>query len=222
MEWLSLWLKKIILLVLLAAFLDLILPNTNLQRYVKMVMGLIILLTIMSPLFTIFNLSQDQLALKMSRYQQEMTNATDSDIKGLTNRILSTQDEQAHHYVQEQMEAMIREQVKESYGVELAQVTVNIEKKDQAARIASIDLVVAEQGEKPSAERSTPVIKPIEPVRIEVGKEQAATAAQTPKTEAAEPQTNPLYLQIRDTVAQSWALAPKQVEVTGEQAREEK
>ncbi|MET3289657.1 UNVERIFIED_CONTAM: stage III sporulation protein AF [Brevibacillus sp. OAP136] len=221
MEWLSLWLKKIILLVLLAAFLDLILPNTNLQRYVKMVMGLIILLTIMSPLFTIFNLSQDQLALKMSRYQQEMTNTTDSDIKGLTNRILSTQDEQAHQYVQEQMEAMIREQVKESYGVELAQVNVNIEKKDQAARIASIDLVVAEQGEKPSVERVTPVIKPIEPVRIEVGKEQAATA-QAPKTEATATQTNPLYLQIRDTVAQSWALAPKQVEVTGEQAREEK
>ncbi|RNB81147.1 stage III sporulation protein AF [Brevibacillus fluminis] len=221
MEWLSLWLKKIILLVLLAAFLDLILPNTNLQRYVKMVMGLIILLTIMSPLFTIFNLSQDQLALKMSRYQQEMTNTTDSDIKGLTNRILSTQDEQAHQYVQEQMEAMIREQVKESYGVELAQVNVNIEKKDQAARIASIDLVVAEQGEKPSVERVTPVIKPIEPVRIEVGQEQAATA-QAPKTEATATQTNPLYLQIRDTVAQSWALAPKQVEVTGEQAREEK
>lgn len=220
MEWLSLWLKKIILLVLLAAFLDLILPNTNLQRYVKMVMGLIILLTIMSPVFSIFNLSQDQLALRMSRYQQEMTNAGDTDWKGLTNRILATQDEQAHHYVQEQMEAMIREQVKESYGVELAQVTINIEQKEQTSRIASIDLVVAEQGEKPSSERVSPVIKPIDPVRIEVGNEQASSE-KTQATNAAIAKNNPLYLQIRNTVAQSWALAPKQVEVTGEQARKE-
>lgn len=223
MEWLSLWLKKIILLVLLAAFLDLILPNTNLQRYVKIVMGLIILVSIMSPLFSLFNLSQDELALRMSRYQQEMTDSTDStdsDWKSLTNRILSTQDEQAHRYVQTQMEAIIREQLKESYGVELAQVSINMEQKDQKARIASIDIIVAEPGSKSASERATPAIKPIEPVRIELDQsnrkpDQAQEASATAEEE------NPLYLQIRNSVAQSWALAPKQVEVTGEQARKE-
>lgn len=221
MEWLSLWLKKIILLVLLAAFLDLILPNTNLQRYVKMVMGLILLLTIMSPLFSLFNLSQDQLALRMSRYQQEMTNATDSDWKGLTNRILSTQDEQAHHYVQEQMGAMIREQVKESYGVELARVDINIEQKDQASRVKSIDIVVADPGSKAESERVKPVIKPIDPVRIDVGQQAGSSEKKAQEANAAIEEKNPLYLQIRNTVAQSWALAPKQVEVTGEQALKE-
>jgi stage III sporulation protein AF len=220
MEWLSLWLKKIILLVLLAAFLDLILPNTNLQRYVKMVMGLIILVSIMSPLFSLFNLSQDELALRMSRYQQEMTDSTDSDWKSLTNRILSTQDEQAHRYVQTQMEAIIREQIKESYGVELAQVSINMEQKDQKARIASIDIIVAEPGSKSASERATPAIKPIEPVRIELGQSNRKPD-QAQEASATAEEKNPLYLQIRNSVAQSWALAPKQVEVTGEQARKE-
>ena len=54
MEWLSQWLERIIILVLLATFLDMLLPNTPLQRYVKLVMGLLILLAIITPIMQMF------------------------------------------------------------------------------------------------------------------------------------------------------------------------
>lgn len=222
MEWLSLWLKKIILLVLLAAFLDLILPNTNLQRYVKMVMGLIILLTIMSPVFTIFNLSQEDLALRMSRYQQEMLHTSDSEWKTMTNRLLSSQDEQAVSYVKKQMEGMIRAQVKESYDVELAQVTVNVEKTEQSLHIARISLVVAEsQQDKAGAahEQARPAIKPIEPVRINL--DGSETSAVEKEERIQPPKVDPLSQQIQQLVANTWALAPVQVQVSREMARKE-
>jgi len=54
MEALGLWLKQIILVVLLATFIDLLLPNRTMQRYVKLVVSLFILMTILSPVLRWF------------------------------------------------------------------------------------------------------------------------------------------------------------------------
>lgn len=49
-QWLNEWLKEIIIIILFAAFIDLILPNNTTRRYVKVVVSLFILMTILSPL----------------------------------------------------------------------------------------------------------------------------------------------------------------------------
>lgn len=53
-EWLTNWLKEIILIVLLASFVDLLLPNSNMQKYARFILGLLIILTIISPIFELF------------------------------------------------------------------------------------------------------------------------------------------------------------------------
>ena len=64
LNWLSSWLQQIIAVVLLAGLIDLLLPNKAMQRYVRLVAGLIILLTIMSPIIRLlqgdFNAKLDQ------------------------------------------------------------------------------------------------------------------------------------------------------------------
>jgi len=49
MEAMSGWLQQIVAVVLLAALVDLVLPNRTMQRYVRLVAGLILLLTIATP-----------------------------------------------------------------------------------------------------------------------------------------------------------------------------
>jgi len=49
LSWLAKWLEQVIAVVLLAGFVDLLLPNKAMQRYVRLVAGLLILLTILSP-----------------------------------------------------------------------------------------------------------------------------------------------------------------------------
>jgi stage III sporulation protein AF len=43
------WVKNIILIVLFATFLELLLPTSSLQRFVRVIMGLLIMLTILNP-----------------------------------------------------------------------------------------------------------------------------------------------------------------------------
>jgi stage III sporulation protein AF len=50
MEGLSNWLRQIIAVVLLASLIDLLLPNRTMQRYVRLVAGLFILMTVATPI----------------------------------------------------------------------------------------------------------------------------------------------------------------------------
>lgn len=53
-DWLGGWLKDVVMIILLATFIDLMIPNHSLQRYVKVVVSLILLLTILSPVISLF------------------------------------------------------------------------------------------------------------------------------------------------------------------------
>jgi len=72
MEWLSGWLKQLILLILLAAFIDLLLPNQAMQRYVKTVVGLFLLMVLMNPLLLLFErgLSAEKLMAEAEALQR--------------------------------------------------------------------------------------------------------------------------------------------------------
>lgn len=62
MDWLAEWLREIIFIVLIAVFIDLLLPNRAMERYVKFVVSLLILLTLLSPVMRFFSAdAKDQL-----------------------------------------------------------------------------------------------------------------------------------------------------------------
>ncbi|PQP87808.1 stage III sporulation protein AF, partial [Paenibacillus sp. AR247] len=53
MEWLGNWLKEVIMVVLLATFVDMLLPSRSMERYVKLVLSLLVLVTLLNPLIRI-------------------------------------------------------------------------------------------------------------------------------------------------------------------------
>jgi stage III sporulation protein AF len=209
MVWLTLWLKKIILLVLLAAFLDLILPNTSMQRYVKMVMGLILLITIISPVFSLFRVSPEDLALRLNRYQDQFSNTPGEEWRSIAGRLAGQQDEQMTQYVEQQMEAAIRAQVKSDFGLEPRSVEVSLDVKNgEQPEIKQIELAIGE--EQTAADNSG--IKPVQSIDIRLDETK-------PDAQEAKPvfgQSNPLYRRIAGAVAREWNVPPDQVKVYGE------
>ncbi|WP_019122818.1 stage III sporulation protein AF [Brevibacillus massiliensis] len=212
MDWLTLWLKKIILLVLLAAFLDLILPNTTLQKYVKMVMGLIILITILTPAFSLLQLSPDELAIRLTRYKENLNlSSPQSDYRALADRLLKQQNEQAEEYVAKQVESQIREQVRSEYGVEAGEVVVSIDSQPgKQPQIESVTLTIANDPRQ-KADRQ---IRPIEPVIIKVGDDRMEETAAVPA--ASRQDEHPLYRNIARSIAQAWELSAERVKVASE------
>ena len=82
-EWISTWVKGIIVAVIIATIIEMILPNGNCKKYIKVVIGIYILFTIVSPIITKvtgnnFNISEE---LNLDKFYEE------ADSKSIYNEL---------------------------------------------------------------------------------------------------------------------------------------
>src|SRR5699024_6857602 len=74
MDMLTQWVTQIIVFILLATIIDLIIPATAMKKYVKLVIGLILILIFLKPVFYLFDINiQQSLETSISQlYEEEM------------------------------------------------------------------------------------------------------------------------------------------------------
>ena len=158
------WVTNIILFILLATIIDLLLPSSSMQKYAKMVIGLLLMLIILTPVFSIFKVNVDKLftAINSSSISQENSSKNLLDLK--KKEIQASQDA----YILEQMAVQLEEGVKEElvkeYGVEVSGVEVHMkdEKGEKSfENISSISLSV-----QPKENKHTASVSEVEVVSI--------------------------------------------------------
>lgn len=87
--WLSDWLRDIIAIILLAVLVELLLPNKAMQRYARLVVGLFILLTILSP---ILKLVQSDIGSKLDEGMKQWSDKEMASKSTMTSLAKITQD----------------------------------------------------------------------------------------------------------------------------------
>lgn len=107
MQFLTDWISNIILLILLATILELLLPNSSLQRYVKMVVGLLLLVMILNPLFSILSKDADSWIDSIDLTTQFDESDLDFSIESKKKEIQRAQ----LAYISEQMAVQLKRQV---------------------------------------------------------------------------------------------------------------
>lgn len=228
-EVMSQWLQKIILLVLIATFLDMLLPNSSMQRYVKFVMGLLILLSIISPIMQLFekDLSLDKLAVRILSMNTGESAKEWEEIRRYGEKLIKENDKEAVSFVQSQMESLIKAKVEEDYSITVSSVKVNItEEKDKQQAypvISSVQLILDKdiQGTGQREQGGERKIEPIEPVTINVSGEssqQAPVASTSPDLSLSE---RKLLNDIANDVALTWSIDRTQVIAILDQKSEE-
>ncbi|MDE1450541.1 stage III sporulation protein AF, partial [Bacillus licheniformis] len=142
---LVLWLKKLILLVLLATFLDLLLPSSAYSKYVKLAMGLIILLALLSPILDLFHKDISLTQLSFTAGEAGKGAPDFARIEALAKRLAADNDEQANRYVEQQIGALIKKQIEAQHGVKVETVDVHVHPDGQKAKqpIERISIIVA-------------------------------------------------------------------------------
>jgi stage III sporulation protein AF len=152
--WLSGWLKDIVLILLFATFVDLLIPNNSFQRYVKVVVSLIILLTILSPVISLLKAESD-----VRRAISFAEGSADSGIPPLASilekggRLKEDVDAQSAELVRTELEEMIRNKLVAQYPVDQADVHVAlaVDSKTGQAHIARIRLILTDKLQNPAS-----------------------------------------------------------------------
>ncbi|NIK67602.1 stage III sporulation protein AF [Paenibacillus sp. BK033] len=231
--WLSDWLKDIIAVIMLAAFVELLLPNKAMLRYARLVIGLLILLTIMSP---ILRLLQGDFNAKLKdgithwdqlEPQHEVKMPTLSDIQKKADELNQQQNNDAAALMEQTLEAAMKDAVVKQMklAVEAVDVSLNWEKQGQklTPTIASVLLTLPADKEEPAgtAEPDEEDVKEVSAISVDVdvrtetdetGKQQAEAG----RSEASNGwvQANPSESkEIRGLLAEGWGINPANVQV---------
>jgi len=124
--YITVWIKGIIFVVLFASFLELLLPNNSMQRFVRVIMGLFIMLAILNPIIGVMErqLTVDQVPVLAARVDSSLANA---NVLNVANEVAGKRDQLARDLYVRDLSKQIRATVMAISGVADAKVTVNIE-----------------------------------------------------------------------------------------------
>lgn len=162
MTLLSQWLKEIIIIILFAVFIELLLPNRSMERYVKFVISLLILLTLLSPIMKLFT---DQTEKKIEVALTGGFDEEDGNVQAETKKILAEgnqlqkkREQEVMAWTGEEIARQMKEQLKNVTGQPISRVAVgltNLGNKKETT-ITSIEVVMGSSLQV----QSEPIVEP--------------------------------------------------------------
>ncbi|MGA8941739.1 MAG: stage III sporulation protein AF [Thermoactinomyces sp.] len=198
------WLKQIVLLVLIATFIDLILPNSRLDRYVKLVMGLLIIMAVLGP---IFQLLSDDLDLRSLAFLPSVPAFSQMDSMEEIEQNSKTLKQEQQQIVRQQAELRLGEAIKteleKHFPVEVKKAEVKLQISSNASEneVEKIHVSLL-----PQKSESSLGMKPVEPVNIDWNSESA------PNKET-KPDLKSLEQDVMQYIEKNWNIQVEKVDV---------
>lgn len=169
------WISHIVLLILLATFFDLLLPSSRMKKYVKLVVGLMIIMLILSPVLHLLKFDYDQLQLSMENFLHSPQ--AEEEVQRQQEEIERLQREAILEEAGATWERELRESLQHSFPLLVRQIHVALIPQGEQIEVEQLFLEVEELDEDQlySAKKETNdvveavVVHQIEPIRIDIG-----------------------------------------------------
>ncbi|MFK3958509.1 stage III sporulation protein AF [Guptibacillus hwajinpoensis] len=189
------WITNIIVLILLATVLELLLPNSNMQRYVKMVIGLMLMAVILSPILTIFTKDFDAMLRTVTLTDSTQNANMENQIESKKSEIQASNAAYIEEQMAVQMKSQVEKELRDQFNLEITSVSLQLKNLDGEKNIDQIVVTVNEAG----AEKSVQEVDAVS-VSIDIQEEEVEA-------------TDTLSRKVAYFLADEWELYPKQVGV---------
>ncbi|WP_169837538.1 stage III sporulation protein AF [Salipaludibacillus agaradhaerens] len=143
------WITNIILLILFATILELLLPNASTHRYIKLVIGLILLLILLQPVLSLFKMDTENVISQMEKWGQSIN----ADMENIDDLEKSDIESVSLAYISEQVAVQLKKQANaklvEEYGMTIIDVTVafhSLHEPTDKENFAGIEVTIAPAG----------------------------------------------------------------------------
>ena len=158
MVWVSNWIQGIVVAVIIGTIIEMILPEGNCKKYIKVVIGVYILFSIISPIITKFsgnNFSVTNI-FDLNEYIQASSNVEED--------LNENQQQQIRNIYETNLKNDIKEKLK-SKGYEAIKISLNIENNNQYT-LKNINITLKKAEETKKTENT---IKTVNEVEIQIG-----------------------------------------------------
>lgn len=148
------WVKNLIFIILFTALLEMFLPESNMGKYVRIVMGFFIISIFLQPITAIFRQDYNQLQYIVP---EGIISANWQDIQERGKRMEEANQTVLMNYYQEEIGKRVREIVSLYFADYQQDIKISL---DEDYRIESLQVVLTETG-----------IRPVEIKAVEIGRE---------------------------------------------------
>lgn len=165
LEFISVWAQGIIVSVIIATIIEMILPNSSNSKYIKVVIGVFILFTIISPIINKFSSNKISDKINFDSYIDTSTN--NSAIA--TNVNLNNEDTIRKMY-EENLKIDIKTKITQK-GYTVGNINLDILNNDEYT-LSKIDLKIVAKNESINQNNNTNVttiVENIENIRVDIG-----------------------------------------------------
>lgn len=235
MGWLSGWLREVILIVLMAGFIELLLPSKSMERYARLVLSLLVLLTILSPIVSLLKGdAASQLSLALSRTIEDEGESGGKESRELADiladgrKLASGSREQSLKLAAGQIAGQMKEEIAAATGRRGVKVSVSLgmtggESSDVPV-ITRVDVSLpsstqaAESSTAGSGEGSPIMVEPVAGISVQIGDEQGPQPAGQSAKDAEDTQDEGERAEqetVTALLAKNWSLDRDVISVTG-------
>lgn len=138
-NFLSLWVKNLSLALIVVSILEMLLPNNKTKKYIKMVMGLYILFSIIAPFVNNSNVLNFNIEDVYSDYSKEISSTSATSTTGEVNQ--TSMDDRLNKLYKEQLESDITQKVEEKgYDVRKCKVDAHVSESDTGIESITIEI----------------------------------------------------------------------------------
>ena len=138
-NFLSSWVKNLSLALIVVSILEMLLPNNKTKKYIKMVMGLYILFSIIAPFVNNSNVLNFNIEDVYSDYSKEISSTSATSTTGEVNQ--TSMDDRLNQLYKEQLESDITQKIEEKgYDVRKCKVEAHISESDTGIEYITIEI----------------------------------------------------------------------------------
>ncbi len=147
MDWLGSWIRSLIIIILLATCFEFLLPNNQMQRYVKTIVSLFILLMILSPILMFFQRDWDT-DLWLQTIESKQSNMRTNNKLELDailqegDRLKSNHRTTAIEHVEQQLVQQITDELQPQTNYKVAHVEVKLDYQTDVPTLTGIHVTL--------------------------------------------------------------------------------
>ncbi|BBN99066.1 stage III sporulation protein AF [Sporolactobacillus terrae] len=201
------WISQIVLIVLFAVILELLMPSGVFQKYIKFVIGLVLIIALMDPVIRLFHVDPNSLLQGIN------TQKYNEPVKKETARQKSEIEKAQAAYIQEQvvvhMKNQVKEELNEQYGLQIAHLELSAAHEDgQDLSVRNVKVTV-EKAEASHRRQESGIrsIQPVQSVSVDLDKQST--------TEKSVHESNEMK-DVRAFLAKRWELNERLISVNME------
>ncbi len=150
------WIINIVTIILILSFLEILLPDSKMKKYINLILGFIVMLVILGPIINVLNnngeLQQDVFSISGQLSKNEYA--------FINSNIENRQEEQLASLYKERIKQDIVYRVESRYDVKVTEVYIELEdsKKEEMGEIKKLELSVGNKNYQLD-EDTIPIVK---------------------------------------------------------------